>query len=64
MPAASFFTFKKAVGAAPATLVFGLGLFLPKEYLIIFLQTYYSSRSFAAQLVRSLASTQPSIPQH
>ena len=52
LPAASFYTFNKAVGLGPAALIFGTGIFLPKRYLVIFLQTYFSSRSLMRELVR------------
>jgi len=53
LPAASFYTFNKAVGLGPAALIFGTGIFLPRRYLVIFLQTYFSSRSLMRELVRS-----------
>lgn len=52
LPAASFYTFNKAVGPAAATVVFGSGVFLPKKVLVIFLQSYFSSRSLMRELVR------------
>lgn len=52
LPAASFYTFNKAVGLGPAAVIFGTGIFLPRSYLIIFLQTYFSSRSLMRELVR------------
>jgi hypothetical protein len=51
LPAASFYTFNKAVGLPPAVLVFGSSLFLPKRYLVMFLQSYFSSRSLMRELV-------------
>ena len=51
LPAASFYTFNNAVGTAPATVIFGSGIFLPRRYLIIFLQSYFSSRSLMRELV-------------
>src|SRR2546421_7919077 len=51
LPAASFYTFNKAVGLVPATLVFGGGFFLPRRYLVGFLQSYFSSRSLMRELV-------------
>lgn len=51
LPAASFYTFNKAVGLGPASLIFGAGLFAPKRYLVIFLQTYFSSRSLMRELL-------------
>ena len=51
LPAASFYTFNKAVGPVPATIIFGSGIFLPRRYLIIFLQSYFASRSLMRELV-------------
>ena len=51
LPAASFYTFNNAVGPIPATVIFGSGLFLPRRYLIVFLQSYFSSRSLMRELV-------------
>ena len=51
LPAASFYTFNKEVGWQPAVLVFGSGLFVPKRYLVMFLQSYFSSRSLMRELV-------------
>ena len=52
LPAASFYTFNKAVGPVPATVIFGSGVFLPRRYLVVFLQSYFSSRSLMRELVR------------
>ena len=51
LPAASFYTFNNAVGPVPATIIFGSGIFLPRRYLIVFLQSYFSSRSLMRELV-------------
>ncbi|KAJ2972375.1 hypothetical protein NUW58_g9197 [Xylaria curta] len=51
LPAASFYTFNKAVGLGPAAAIFGTGIFLPKRYLVIFLQTYFASRSLVRELL-------------
>ena len=51
LPAASFYTFNKAVGLAPAVAIFSTGIFLPKRYLVMFLQSYFSSRSLMRELV-------------
>lgn len=51
LPAASFYTFNKAVGPLPATVIFGSGIFLPRRYLVLFLQSYFSSRSLMRELV-------------
>ena len=51
LPAASFYTFNKAVGLGPAAIIFGTGIFLPRRYLVIFLQSYFSSRSLMRELV-------------
>ncbi|TKA54072.1 hypothetical protein B0A49_09668 [Cryomyces minteri] len=51
LPAASFYTFNKAVGPKPAAVIFGSAIFLPKRYLVIFLQSYFSSRSLMRELL-------------
>ncbi|KAI3319041.1 formamidase [Xylariaceae sp. AK1471] len=51
LPAASFYTFHKAVGLGPAAVIFGTGIFLPRRYLVIFLQTYFASRSLMRELL-------------
>ena len=53
LPAASFYAFNQAVGPIPATAVFGVGVFLPKTFLIVFLQSYFASRSLMRDLVGS-----------
>ena len=53
LPAASFYTFKSVAGLGPAGIVFGTGIFLPRKYLVIFLQSYFASRSLMRELVRS-----------
>ena len=54
LPAASFYAFNRAVGPIPATVIFGGGLFLPRRYLVVFLQAYFSSRSLMRELVSYL----------
>ena len=51
LPAASFYTFNKAVGTPAAVVIFGSGILVPKRYLIMFLQSYFSSRSLMRDLV-------------
>lgn len=51
LPAASFYTTNKAIGLGPASVIFGTGLFLPKRYIIIFLQAYFSSRRLMRELL-------------
>ena len=51
LPAASFYTFNKAVGLGPASVIFGTGVFLPRRYLVIFLQSYFASRSLMRELL-------------
>ncbi|MCJ1232269.1 hypothetical protein MMC14_000218 [Varicellaria rhodocarpa] len=51
LPAASYYTFNKAVGPVPATIIFGAGIFLPRRYLVVFLQSYFSSRSLIRELL-------------
>ena len=52
LPVASFYTFNKAVGPVPASIVFASGLVVPKRYMVSFLQTYFSSRSLMRQLLQ------------
>lgn len=54
MPAASFYTFRSHVGTAPAAVIFGAGLVLPKAYIVKFLHTYFASRSLMRELVSLL----------
>ncbi|KAI9757047.1 MAG: hypothetical protein M4579_003616 [Chaenotheca gracillima] len=51
LPAASFYTFNKAAGPVPAAVVFGTGILVPKKYLVVFLQSYFSSRSLMRELL-------------
>ena len=51
LPAASFYTFSKTGGLGPAALIFGTGIFLPRRYLVIFLQSYFASRSLMRELL-------------
>jgi hypothetical protein len=51
LPAASFWTFNQAVGLGPASVIFGTGVLLPRRYLVIFLQSYFASRSLMRELL-------------
>ncbi|QSS60994.1 transmembrane protein [Histoplasma capsulatum] len=51
IPAASFYAFNKAVGPIPALVIFGSGLVVPKRIVVIFLQSYFSSRSLTRELL-------------
>ena len=51
LPASSFYTFNRAVGPVPATIIFATGVVLPRHYLVIFLQSYFASRTLMRQLV-------------
>lgn len=51
LPAASFYTLNNALGPLPASVIFGSGIFLPRRYLVVFLQSYFSSRSLMRELV-------------
>lgn len=51
LPAASFYTFKNAVGLEPAVAIFGVGVFLPRRYLVKFLQSYFASKSLMRDLL-------------
>lgn len=52
LPAASFYTFNRAVGTPAAVVIFGSGILVPKRYLVMFLQSYFSSRTMMRELVR------------
>lgn len=51
LPAASFYTFRKAVGQTPALVIFGTGILLPRRYLITFLQSYFASKHLTRELL-------------
>ncbi|KAI9820841.1 MAG: hypothetical protein M1832_003474 [Thelocarpon impressellum] len=51
LPAASFYTLNKAAGPIPAAVIFSTGLFLPRRYLVVFLQSYFSSRGLVQELL-------------
>lgn len=51
LPAASFYTLNNALGPLPAAIIFGSGIFLPRKYLVVFLQSYFSSRSLMRELL-------------
>jgi len=51
LPACSFYTFNKAVGLGPASVIFGTGIFLPRHILVRFLQTYFASRGLMRELL-------------
>ena len=61
LPAASFYTFRKAVGPVPAGATFAVGLLLPRSYLATFLQSYYASRSLTRELVWRIVAIHPSL---
>lgn len=56
LPAASFYTFNKAVGPQPAVAIFAGSLLLPRRYLVSFLQAYFSSRTLMRELVSCVSS--------
>lgn len=51
LPAASFYTFRTAVGTPPAAAIFAASLLFPRRYLVTFLQAYFSSRTLMRELV-------------
>ncbi|KAK3622147.1 hypothetical protein LTR56_022373 [Elasticomyces elasticus] len=51
LPAASFYTFNNAVGLQPAVVIFGSSIFVPKRWIVRFLQSYFSSRSLMRELL-------------
>jgi hypothetical protein len=51
LPAASFYTFNSSVGLGPSLAIFGTSIFLPRRYLVIFLQSYFTSRALMRELL-------------
>jgi len=51
LPAASFYTFNRAVGPGPSSVIFGTGVLLPRRWLVIFLQSYFASRALVRDLL-------------
>ena len=51
LPAASFYSLNRAAGPIPAAVVFGVGLLLPKRWMIVFLQGYFASRGLMRELL-------------
>lgn len=51
LPTASFYSFKKAVGTLPAFVIFGIGVCLPRRWIVIFLQGFFASRSLMLELL-------------
>lgn len=62
LPAASFYTLNKAVGPGPASALFLAGILLPRAWLVVFLQSYYSSRSLMRELLEPYFSRVPFTP--
>lgn len=56
LPAVSFYSLNKTLGLLPASIIFSSGIFLPKRYLVLFLQSFFASRSLMRDLVRSFFS--------
>lgn len=52
LPAASFYSFNAAVGTTPAAIVFGVGIFLPRRWMVVFLQGYFASRGLTRELLQ------------
>lgn len=59
LPALSFYTFKNAVGFTFAGVIFGSSIVLPRRYLIIFLQTYFATRTLTRELLEPYFSRVP-----
>ena len=52
LPALSFYYFRAAIGSTPLAIgVFATGLFLPRTFLVRFLQTFFSSRTLMRELL-------------
>ena len=52
LPAASFYSLQHAAGVGPAGIVFFVGLFIRRRYIVMLLQSYFASRSLVRELVR------------
>lgn len=48
---ASFYSFNSVVGTPAAAVVFGLGLLVPKKWLLVFLSAFWGSRSLVRELL-------------
>ncbi|KAG5355404.1 hypothetical protein CJU90_4453 [Yarrowia sp. C11] len=48
---ASFYSFNQVVGTPAAAAVFGLGLMVPKKWLLVFLSAFWGSRSLVRELL-------------
>lgn len=51
LPGASFYALNKAIGVTPAAIIFSTSVLLPRHYLVVFLQTYFSSRTLMRELL-------------
>lgn len=51
LPAASFYSFRGAVGVVPAAIIFAIGAFLPKRWMVVGLQSYFASRGLMRELL-------------
>jgi len=51
IPVLSWYTFDNAVGPVPSAIIFSTSVLLPRRYLVVFLQSYFASRSLMRQLL-------------
>ena len=51
LPTASFYALNRAIGITPAVGIFSTSIFIPRRYIVIFLQTYFSSRALVRELL-------------
>ncbi|KAK9466019.1 hypothetical protein V1512DRAFT_264557 [Lipomyces arxii] len=62
LPVVSFLSFKKTVGTLPAAVVFSGGMFVPKQWLTVFLAGYWGGRSLCRELLIPYFSRLPFTP--
>lgn len=59
LPFAAFRSFKNVAGGPAAGLIFGVGVFCPRRWLILFLSTYWGSRAMMNNLLQPYFSRLP-----
>ncbi|KAH0609410.1 uncharacterized protein H6S33_012896 [Morchella sextelata] len=59
LPSASFYTLSSALGPGPAIGIFTVGLFLPRRWMVMFLQGYFASRGLMRELLEPYFSRIP-----
>jgi hypothetical protein len=51
VPVISYYSFHQVVGGTVASTIFGVGFFIPKKTMILFLAAFYGGRSLVRELV-------------